>query len=327
MAVATGWRVVVAAVLGTATLNVACREDVKADAAPTAHPLIIATGMSGGVFDTVGSALAVAYNGRLTHVSAATRASGTVEENLDAIESGAAQLGFVDSESAYIGVRTGTPASARPHGRVRAVAVLFPTVVHVFTRRDVGISSPANLGGRRLAVGGQGGYGDQALSALLSGYRVPAPPARHFGAIDIGELQSGAVDGAVVFAPIWHRTIADIVTHADVALLPLDRKGIARVQASTERNHFLKSTLVPANTYPRQTTDVLTVGEDVLLLCRDDLPDPLVYNLTRVLFESIPALAKAHPAARSIDVERGATASIPLHPGALQYYRERDLPR
>ena len=52
---------------------------------------------------------------------------------------------------------------------------------------------------------------------------------------------------------------------------------------------------------------------------------PLVYELTRTLFDSVPVLEKAHQAASAIDPERGPTASIPLHPGAARYYRAREI--
>jgi TRAP-type uncharacterized transport system substrate-binding protein len=57
------------------------------------------------------------------------------------------------------------------------------------------------------------------------------------------------------------------------------------------------------------------------------LPDQLVLELTRSLFAAVPELAAAHPAAAEIDPDRGPSASVPLHPGAARYYRERELLR
>ncbi len=105
-------------------------------------------------------------------------------------------------------------------------------------------------------------------------------------------------------------------------VLPIDRSRLGAIQ---ERHHFLKSTTIPAGTYAHQEGSVQTVGMDVLLLCRQDLPDALVYDLTRTLFDAVPALEHAHEAASAIDPERGPTASIPLHPGAARYYREREI--
>jgi TRAP transporter TAXI family solute receptor len=302
------------------------REEPPATAEP--QRLLIATGAEGGAANAVGTALASLYNDQVPGVKSSTRIGGSVEQNLDALEQGEVELAFVDSETAYVGLRSGTPADHWPHTKVRAIAVLFPTVVHVFTRRALNVSSVADLEGTRLAVGQRNGYADQALATLLTAYHLSYPRVTpQFGRIAVEDLHSGALDGAVIFAPIWHSAIARLVTNADLSLLSLDRHGISRVQAGAERNHFLKSTIVPRGTYPGQDTDVLTVGEDTLLLCREDLPDALAYRLTRILFESVAEVAQAHPAARAISIDRGATASIPLHPGALQYYRERDLPR
>ena len=61
------------------------------------------------------------------------------------------------------------------------------------------------------------------------------------------------------------------------------------------------------------------------LACRDDLPDELVYWVTRTLFESLPELAGSLPALRQIDPERVQASPVPLHAGAARFYREREL--
>jgi hypothetical protein len=56
---------------------------------------------------------------------------------------------------------------------------------------------------------------------------------------------------------------------------------------------------------------------------RADLPDDLVYQLVKAVFENQPRLVKIHPAARETlpqNVDRDTF--LPLHPGAVRYYRE-----
>ena len=142
------------------------------------------------------------------------------------------------------------------------------------------------------------------------------------GGNTLERFKSGDLDARVFYSAFKHPVIDTISREVDVRVLPIDRRALGAIQ---ERHHFLKTTTIPAGTYPRQTADVQTVGMDVLLLCRRDLPDGLVYDLTRALFDAVPTLVKAHEAASAIDVERGPTASIPLHPGAARYYREREI--
>ena len=72
---------------------------------------------------------------------------------------------------------------------------------------------------------------------------------------------------------------------------------------------------------------VETLGAEWLLVCRSDLSEDLVYQLTRAFFEQLPALARDHGEAALIDPEQAPAAPIPLHAGAARYYREREVLR
>jgi TRAP-type uncharacterized transport system substrate-binding protein len=84
---------------------------------------------------------------------------------------------------------------------------------------------------------------------------------------------------------------------------------------------FLVNTIIPKGTYPGQDRPLRTIGVDLLLLCRADLDDDLVRRLMEAYFA---VLARSAPA---IDFDRAPAMSIPLHPAAAQYYRQRELSR
>jgi uncharacterized protein len=52
-----------------------------------------------------------------------------------------------------------------------------------------------------------------------------------------------------------------------------------------------------------------------------------VYRLTRTLLESLPRLAQNHDATGQVNADLASAMPIPLHPGAIRYYRERELLR
>jgi hypothetical protein len=70
-------------------------------------------------------------------------------------------------------------------------------------------------------------------------------------------------------------------------------------------------------------TDYLTMGVPNFAVGRADLPDDLVYQLVKAVFENQPRLLKASPAA-SDTIPRNADKNtfLPFHPGAVRYYRE-----
>lgn len=54
--------------------------------------------------------------------------------------------------------------------------------------------------------------------------------------------------------------------------------------------------------------------------------DDLAYQMTRLIFESLPELANAHAAGKEIKLATAAVGGpVPLHPGAIRYYREKGL--
>jgi TRAP transporter TAXI family solute receptor len=78
---------------------------------------------------------------------------------------------------------------------------------------------------------------------------------------------------------------------------------------------------IPASTY-NQPVPVTTLVVPNFLVVRREMSDDVAEALVRGLFDARPQLALANPAALSIDVHPGIeTQPIPLHPGAVRYYR------
>ena len=81
-----------------------------------------------------------------------------------------------------------------------------------------------------------------------------------------------------------------------------------------------------ANTYPSQNVTTRTAGSANVLIAREDVPNGVVYELTKLIWGNLAVLREIHEATRSIVFEqalRGVT--IPLHDGALRFYNDKGL--
>lgn len=277
-----------------------------------------------GAWESIGRALAAEYAARLPEVRPDVVMGQSLESQVDALQAGQADLALEDAETAYLAYSSGTAAAPTPHASLRAIGVMFSIAVQVAVPASTGITSIEQLQGRRVDVGAAGGSVDRASRIIFESYgfgfdRI-VPVAS--GNDTLEQFKRGDLDARVFYSAFKHPVIDAISREVDVRVLPIDRRVLGAIQ---ERHHFLKSTNIPAGTYPNQAADVRTVGMDVLLLCRQELPEPLAYTLTKTLFESVPALQRAHESAGLIDAERGPTAPIPLHPGAARFYREREI--
>lgn len=290
---------------------------------PPQKSLVLGTVFSGGSWDLVGRALAKEYSERLPNVIVEPKTVEDLWLQTDLVQSGESDLAIEDVETAYVAYSTGTKGDPVPHRDLRAISVLFSTAVQIVARSDSGIASIADLRGRRVGAGVKDGATERAARLILESHDV------RVSALDLvvqpgtsDAFRRGELDATFIYAPFQNPLIAEMSGDQRVRLIPIERRTLGAIQ---ERHHFLKSTIIPGGTYANQESDVLTVGMDVLLICRRQLEESLVYDLARVLFEAVPELRQAHASAGGIDPERGPTAAIPLHPGAARYYREREI--
>ena len=83
---------------------------------------------------------------------------------------------------------------------------------------------------------------------------------------------------------------------------------------------------IPANSYKGQTAEVPTVAVNAVLIAGSQLKDDMVYNLTKALFENQAELASAHAKGKELNIQYAVKGvSIPFHPGAVKYYKEKGL--
>lgn len=86
--------------------------------------------------------------------------------------------------------------------------------------------------------------------------------------------------------------------------------------------------LMPANTWKGQTKDINTMVNSSAYVVGADVPEEVVYAMTKAIVENKPDLVKQVPAMEQYIPERSADPAInglPLHPGAEKYYREKGM--
>jgi TRAP transporter TAXI family solute receptor len=323
----SGRRAAWAGVAACATLFAAgCRGGVPAqaiDAAP--RQILLTTGPSTGAYSPLGKALADVYNAKLSgvHVTAKnTDGPRGAGENAQLLEDGKADLGFSRADIAYQLYRQSSEGE-QSTSHLRSIAVLYTNAVHVVVRRASGIARGEDMRGHRVQVSDESFGAGSLARFVLDAYglktgdvTIVASPRNAIARLKAGELDVRIFASAYPLAGI-----DDVGPSSDVALLSLTPEVIDRLRS---RYSFFKPAVIPKGTYRGQDADVQTVGIDGLLLCRDTMPEDLVYSFTKTLFSAIPELSPTH-FARLIDASNAPATPVPLHPGAARYYRERDL--
>jgi len=80
---------------------------------------------------------------------------------------------------------------------------------------------------------------------------------------------------------------------------------------------------IAAGTYPSLLRHYQTLGLFNFAIAHAQLPDDLVYQVVRSVFENQEEMMEAHAAAaETIPANFERNWFLPLHPGAIRYYRQ-----
>jgi TRAP transporter TAXI family solute receptor len=83
---------------------------------------------------------------------------------------------------------------------------------------------------------------------------------------------------------------------------------------------------VPGGTYAGMQSDIQTLCHSTEILVSPSLPDAVAYTLAKILNENKPFLVQLGAGYKVFDPKTAAsTVQVPLHPGALKYYKEAGL--
>ena len=264
-------------------------------------------------------------NGALpqTHIDLHSTSGGVVV--VSAVDQGQGQLGLAQSDVVYIAYRRGIEDNLYPHKNLRAIAVLWINSLYVIVQRDSPFHSISDLKGRRVGVIVKGTSGEFSTRIVLGAYgmsyddvKTTFQPTTQI----VAKLGKGELDAVFSASPVMLDTASALSRTVPLRLLPIDRAVINRLRGSYP---FLKPVTIAGNQLQGESRPIETLGSEWLLVCRNDLSEDLVYQLTREFFTQLPALARAHGEAAAIDPEQAPATPIPLHPGAARYYREREV--
>ena len=84
--------------------------------------------------------------------------------------------------------------------------------------------------------------------------------------------------------------------------------------------------VIPANTYPGQSEAIETIAQPNFLACRADLPEDVVYEITKTIYENLSEIQNIHKATLAMSLEKATMGlTVPLHAGAARYYSEKGI--
>ena len=247
------------------------------------------------------------------------------------IDRGELDLGVVNAMETVLAKTGRDTFEGKPNPAIRAVAALAPSYVSILVKKDSGIGAPADLKGKRVPWGFPAQTIVQYMTVGLianAGLREDdvqkvqtATSNRQFD-----DLVSGRIDAT--FTALGTPRVQEVdVQVGGVRYLSLydapDRA--AAMTTAVPGTHVIKLEPGPGRFGVIEPTNFM--GYKFMLLAGARTSDEAVYKTVAALYANKDALAAAHPSLRAFEPSKMVEMlpGIEYHPGAIKFYREKDI--
>jgi TRAP transporter TAXI family solute receptor len=285
----------------------------------------ILTGGTAGVYYPLGVAISKVLTDEVPGTRPSVQATKGSVENLNSIQAGKGEIAFTLGDSLAAAVAGSADAGFKaPLDKVQTIGAIYPNYVQIVASKESGIKTLADLKGKRLSVGAPKSGTELNARAILAAAGMSYDDLGKVEYLDFAQsvelVKNRQLDATLQSAGLGVASIRDLATSVPVVVVSVPADIVEKLG-----DPFFSAT-IPANTYEGQSEDVTTVAVPNFLVTRADLPEDLVYNITKAIYENLPDLQAAHAAAKGISLEKAPKGSpAPLHPGAQKYYTEKNL--
>ncbi len=285
--------------------------------------LLMVTGGTSGTYYSYGGVIATTLTEKLNNVEITANTSGASAANVRSLKNKEAELAVVQNDVldyAYNG--TEMMAEDGSMNMLRTIATLYPEVIQVVATKDSGITSVADMRGKRVCVGDAGSGTEVGARQVLAAYGLSFEDLGRVENLSFGDsataMQNGTLDASFTTAGVPNPAITELQANTDIVLIPISGAEADKLIGDYP---FYSKFHIDDSQYGIPGAD--TVAILATLACTQDLSEDVVYNITKGLFDNQPALALAHAKGNDLSPASAVQGvSIPFHPGAEKYYKE-----
>jgi len=290
--------------------------------------ITIGTGGQTGVYFVVGQSICrlVNRNTAESGLRCTAPSTGGSIANINAIAAGDMDMGVAQSDWQFHAFNGSSEFEGNAMPDLRAVFSVHGEPFTVVARADAGITDFSDLQGKRVNVGnpgsGQRATMEVVLNALgwsiddfsLASELAPAEQAAALG--------DNNVDAIIYTVGHPNGSIQEAASTTDTVLVPVTGPEIEALIAD---NPYYAAATIPGGMYDGSPNDTTTFGVKATFVTNANVPDEVVYEVVKAVFDNFDRFKGLHPAFANLNQEEMISAglSAPLHPGAEQYYREQ----
>ncbi|NVN87279.1 MAG: TAXI family TRAP transporter solute-binding subunit [Rhodopseudomonas sp.] len=285
----------------------------------------VLTGGTSGVYYPLGVAIAKIYSDKIPNVKTQVQATKASVENLVLLQQGRGEIAFSLGDSLKAAWAGDEEAGFKAKlDKLRVIGAIYPNYIQIVATADSGIKTIADLKGKSLSVGAPKSGTELNSRAILKGAGMDYKDIGKVEYLPFAEsvdlMKNRQLAATLQSAGLGVASLKDLSNSAEITVVAVPKDVVDKIGPP-----FVAAT-IPAGTYKGQDKDVPTAAVVNYLVTSTAVSDDLAYQMTKLVFDALPELANSHAAGREIKLETAATGSpVPLHPGAIRYFKEKGL--
>ncbi|PLX92256.1 MAG: C4-dicarboxylate ABC transporter substrate-binding protein [Desulfuromonas sp.] len=291
----------------------------------------IGTGGVTGVYYPTGGAICRLVNKtRKEHgIRCSVESTGGSVYNLNTIAAGELDMGVAQSDWQYHAYNgTSKFEEQGPNKDLRAVFSVHPEPFTMVARADSGIKNFADIKGKRVNIGNPGSGQRGTMEVLMQATGIKVSDLKLASELKAAE-QAGAlcdnkVDAMVYVVGHPNGSIKEATTSCDAVLVNVAGPAVDKL---INDNAYYRTATIPGGMYRGTDADTKTFGVGATFVSSAKVPEDVIYNVVKAVFENFEDFKKLHPAFVVLKKEEMIKdgLSAPLHDGAAKYYKEAGL--
>jgi uncharacterized protein len=288
-----------------------------------AQQVTMMTGPQGGVWIPLGGALKHMWEAAVPGLEIQQQPGAGIA-NVRGVDEGKAQIGFANSATTVDGIEGRAPYPKKVT-KVCQVANLYPQYFQVVALANANMRTFADFKGKTLVTQPKGNTAEILTGDVL---KINGMSYQSLNKVNYQAAYTDAVDmmkdgHAQVFtlgttAPA--SAIMDLASARDVVIVPVDDKTMGELK---KMNPGYNKLTIKAGTYPKQDKDVPAIGYTTHVVAACDLPEDVVYKMTKAMATHIGDMAAVvKPITGLTAKDMAVDIGVPFHKGAAKYYKE-----
>ncbi|MEY2790570.1 MAG: hypothetical protein RL295_734 [Pseudomonadota bacterium] len=308
-------------------LQLICSVALLASSSLMAQNISIATGGTGGVYYPMGGGLANILSKHVPGMQATAEVTGGSVDNLNLIGSGKPYVAFSMVDAALDAAK----GQEKFRGRkvdVKTLLVLYPNRMHVVTTEATGIKTMADLKGKRISAGSAGSATEVMAFRLMEAAGID--PQKDVTRERLGVAESAnALKDKKIDAFFWvgglpTAAVTDLASTPGTKIRMIDHADAVAAMNKKWGNLYYAD-VIPQSTYSGMGADNKMASVANILIANANMPDDQAYKIVKAVFDNQKDLIAVHQEYANVKIssQKNAATSVPFHPGAEKYIKEK----